>query len=99
MTLMASFHLRQLGSLLPFCALDTVAWPHIFMRCNFSTHVCKVNFKQPLNPLTNDGFPLKAFEYAIYHHKLFSFSLGLGVSLAIKTNIPSLSLGLVTETL
>jgi hypothetical protein len=33
------------------------------------------------------------------HHKLFTSSLGLGVSLDIETNILGLGLSLVTETL
>ena len=47
---------------------------------------------------TNDQFPLNAFVLPINVHRLFAFSLGLGLSLDLETNIPGLVLGLVTET-
>ena len=47
---------------------------------------------------TNDQFPLNAFVLPINLHRLFAFSLGLGLSLDLETNIPGLGPGLVTET-
>jgi hypothetical protein len=50
------------------------------------------------NSGTNDWFLLNAFDQATISHKLYEFSLSLGLSLDLETNILGISLGLVTET-